>query len=123
MLNGTASDDGNPNPPGEVTSSWSKVSGPGNVVFNDPTAVVTNAQFDTSGTYVLRLTTDDSQQVTSDDVNITVTDNSTPVTLSFQDGLFPSPSYTGTRDVQILRTNSNTNFGSCLLYTSPSPRD
>ena len=112
LLNGTASDDGNPNPPGEVTSSWSKVSGPGNVVFNDPTAVVTNAQFDTSGTYVLRLTTDDSQQVTSDDVNITVTDNSTPVTLSFQDGLFPSPSYTGTRDVQILRANSNTNFGS-----------
>jgi len=72
LLNGTASDDGNPNPPGEVTSSWSKVSGPGNVVFNDPTAVVTNAQFDTAGTYVLRLTTDDGELQAQDNVTVVV---------------------------------------------------
>ena len=47
-------------------------SGPGNVVFDDPTALVTNAQFDTPGTYVVRLVTGGGQQIASDDVVINV---------------------------------------------------
>jgi hypothetical protein len=33
-LAGTASDDGQPNPPGNLNVSWSQVSGPGQVWFN-----------------------------------------------------------------------------------------
>ena len=41
-------------------------------MFDDPTALATNAQFDTPGTYVLRLIIGDGQQVASDDVAINV---------------------------------------------------
>ena len=34
-LDGTVSDDGLPNPPGTVTTTWSLVSGPGTVNFAD----------------------------------------------------------------------------------------
>jgi len=45
-----------PSPPAAVTVAWSKVSGPGTVVFGSQNAVATTATFSTTGTYVLRLT-------------------------------------------------------------------
>jgi hypothetical protein len=71
-LSGTASDDGLPNPPGTLTTTWSVVSGPGTVTFGDPSALSTTASFSDPGTYVLRLTADDSQLQTSDDLTVTV---------------------------------------------------
>lgn len=71
-LAGTASDDGLPNPPGSLTITWSKVSGPGTVTFANPSQPVTTATFSSAGTYVLRLTANDSALSTSDDVTITV---------------------------------------------------
>jgi VCBS repeat-containing protein len=71
-LDGAVSDDGNPDPPGTVTTTWSQVSGPGTVTFGDPNAVDTTASFTFSGTYVLRLTADDSEWAISDEVTITV---------------------------------------------------
>ena len=71
-LDGTVSDDGNPTPPGIVTTAWSKVSGPGTVTFADASAVDTTADFSVAGVYVLRLTADDSALSSSDDVTITV---------------------------------------------------
>jgi hypothetical protein len=71
-LHGTVTDDGLPNPPGAVTTTWSQVSGPGPVTFGNPNAVVTTASFSTLGTYVLRLTANDSQWVATDNVTITV---------------------------------------------------
>jgi CARDB len=71
-LDGTVTDDGLPNPPGTVTNTWSKVSGPGTVTFGNPNAVDTTASFSAAGSYVLRLTANDSALSTSDDVNITV---------------------------------------------------
>ncbi|MEE9533776.1 MAG: hypothetical protein V3W06_05115, partial [Acidimicrobiia bacterium] len=71
-LGGTVTDDGLPNPPGVVTTTWSKISGPGTVTFAAPNAVDTTADFSTAGTYVLRLTADDSTLTASDDVSITV---------------------------------------------------
>jgi VWFA-related protein len=71
LLDGTADDDGLPNPPGALTTTWSKVSGPGTVVFS-PNAVNKTASFYVAGTYVLRLTADDGQLQVSDDVEITV---------------------------------------------------
>ncbi len=77
-LDGTVTDDGLPNPPGAVSTTWSTVSGPGTASFADPTAVDTTASFTTAGTYTLRLTADDGALQTSDDVLVTVAD--APVT-------------------------------------------
>ena len=71
-LSGTVNDDGLPNPPATVTSTWSKVSGPGTVTFANAGSVSTTAAFSTAGVYVLRLTADDSDLTSSDDVTITV---------------------------------------------------
>ena len=50
-LTGTAADDGNPVPPGQLTITWSLVSGPAAVVFSAPHALTTNATFSAAGTY------------------------------------------------------------------------
>ncbi len=59
-LAGTASDDGLPNPPGLLTTTWSLVSGPvSGVFFANPALPATTATFSAPGTYVLRLTASD----------------------------------------------------------------
>jgi hypothetical protein len=75
-LNGTVTDDGLPNPPGDVTTIWSQVSGTGTVSFGNINAEDTTASFSAEGTYVLQLTADDSALTASDEVMITV--NSEP---------------------------------------------
>jgi PKD repeat protein len=71
-LNGTVTDDGLPNPPAAVTVAWSKDSGPGIVTFANPAATTTTATFSVAGTYVLRLTANDSALPASATVTITV---------------------------------------------------
>ena len=71
-LDGSVSDDGLPNPPGSTTVSWSKVSGPGTITFGTPSATDTTASFSAAGTYVLRLTANDSSLTDTDDVTVTV---------------------------------------------------
>jgi hypothetical protein len=68
-LNGSVTDDGKPTPP-NLTSQWTKVSGPGTVAFGDATSPVTTATFSDPGTYVLRLTGNDSQLSMQDDVTV-----------------------------------------------------
>ena len=68
-LNGSVTDDGKPTPP-NLTSQWTKLSGPGTVAFGDATSPVTTATFSDPGTYVLRLTGNDSQLSTQDDVTV-----------------------------------------------------
>lgn len=77
-LDGTVNDDDMPTPPGSVTTTWSQVSGPGAVVFGNASAVDTTATFPSAGIYVLRLTADDSELSTSDDVTINVSNNQPP---------------------------------------------
>ena len=72
MLDGTVTDDGLPDPPNVVTTTWSMESGPGSVTFGDASAVDTTATFSQVGTYVLRLTADDSEKTSNDDVTVTV---------------------------------------------------
>jgi hypothetical protein len=74
-LDGTVTDDGLP-PPGTVTTTWSQVGGTPGVTFGNPNAVDTTASFPGIGTYVLRLTADDSLLTSSDDVTVTVGDAS-----------------------------------------------
>ena len=71
-LSGTASDDGLPNPPATLTTTWSAVSGPGTVTFANPAALATTASFSVAGTYTLRLTASDSALSASDDIVVTV---------------------------------------------------
>ena len=71
-LDGTVTDDGQPNPPGATTVSWTKQSGAGTVTFASSTSVDTTATFSTSGTYALRLTANDSALTAYDEMNVTV---------------------------------------------------
>ncbi|HET9493462.1 MAG TPA: hypothetical protein VFR15_04450 [Chloroflexia bacterium] len=71
-LHGTATDDGVPNPPGALTYSWSRQSGPGTVNFSNPSAPDTTASFPTSGAYTLCLSASDGELTTTDCLNVTV---------------------------------------------------
>jgi hypothetical protein len=66
------SDDDLPNPPNTVTTTWSKVSGPGTVIFDDVNAVDTTAIFTETGVYQLQLTASDGQLSASAEVQITI---------------------------------------------------
>lgn len=72
LLDGAVLDDGSPDPPGALTVTWSVVSGPGVVTFSDASSVDTTATFSATGTYILRLTVDDSELSASDQLSITV---------------------------------------------------
>jgi len=76
VLEASASDDGRPNPPATLATSWSKVSGPGTVTFGDSNAVNTTVRFSANGTYVLRLTANDGQLAASDDLTVVVSPDS-----------------------------------------------
>ena len=84
-LSGTATDDGMPNPPGVLSLTWSRVSGPGTVSFASPNAASTNATFSLAGSYVLRLSAFDGSLTNFADVTITV---NAPAVLP---GLFEKP--------------------------------
>jgi hypothetical protein len=74
-LDGIVFDDGNPDPPGEVTTTWSVVARPqpgAQVDFADPSSAITTATFHVPGDYILRLTADDSEWTNFDDIAITV---------------------------------------------------
>ncbi|HSS20957.1 MAG TPA: hypothetical protein VLL54_12855, partial [Pyrinomonadaceae bacterium] len=70
-LNGTVTDDGSP-VGGTLTTTWSKVSGPGSVIFEDPLLLQTVATFSEAGPYVLRLTASDSELSSMAEVTINV---------------------------------------------------
>jgi hypothetical protein len=74
LLNASIVDDGLPNPPASLSITWSKVSGPGNVSFGNAKTEDTTATFSTPGSYVLKLTANDSKLTTSDQVSVLVLD-------------------------------------------------
>lgn len=71
-LSGTATDDGLPSSPGNLTVTWTKVSGPGTVAFANASSAQTTATFSTTGAYVLRLSGSDGALTSTDDVAVTV---------------------------------------------------
>ena len=74
ILDGTVADDGLPNPPGNVTTTWGMASGPatGVVTFADALSVDTTASFSIDGVYVLRLTANDGEFAPFDEITVTV---------------------------------------------------
>jgi hypothetical protein len=89
-LTGTAGDDGLPNPPGALTLKWSKVSGPGTATFANANAASTTASFSQAGTYVLRLSANDSLVSRTDDITVAV--NQPPVVNAGPDQTITLPS-------------------------------
>ncbi len=84
----SASDDGLPNPPAALSITWIVVSGPAVVTFSSPGSLATNATFYQPGSYVLRVTANDSALATSSQVTVTV--NSTgPVLPPISDRTIP----------------------------------
>ena len=69
-LEGSVTNDGLPG--GPVTTTWSKISGPGTVTLGDKNAINTTARFSEAGTYDLRLTASDGDLSPSDEVTIRV---------------------------------------------------
>jgi len=67
-LAGTATDDGTPAP---LALQWTKISGPAGVTFGSDSAAATTATFAAAGTYVLRLTADDTAVRVFDEVTVT----------------------------------------------------
>lgn len=80
-LNGSVSDDGNPNPPGAVTVTWSEVSGPGTIIFANSNLLVTTANFSVAGNYQLQLAANDGQVTTVSSTSVTAI---TPPNISFK---------------------------------------
>src|SRR5438105_3226330 len=55
-----------------ATATWSKESGPGEVTFADPKALVTTAKFSSPGSYVLKLTANNGQTSTTSTLAVSV---------------------------------------------------
>ncbi len=70
-LNGAVTDDGLP-ANAAVTSTWTQQSGPGTATFANAASAATTATFSVAGTYVLRLTADDTALTAFADTTITV---------------------------------------------------
>ncbi|HLY99341.1 MAG TPA: Ig-like domain repeat protein, partial [Candidatus Angelobacter sp.] len=75
ILNGSATENGAP----VATVSWSKLVGPGTVVFGNANSAQTQASFSLPGIYALRLTATFSTITASSDVTITVVDSTLSV--------------------------------------------
>jgi hypothetical protein len=70
-LVGTVTDDGLPNPPGRVTTTWSCL-GTNNVTIPDPSSLTNTFVFFDTGDYVFQLTADDGQAAAFAFVAVTV---------------------------------------------------
>lgn len=77
-LSASVTDDGLPD--NTLNSTWSKVSGPGSVVFSDEFSVSGVATFSAAGSYVLELAASDGDQSSTATLELSVTDGLTPVT-------------------------------------------
>ena len=77
-LSGSATDDGIPNPPGTLSYTWTKSTGPGTVTLADTHAASTTAAFSVAGTYTLQLSASDGVFSSSDKLIVTVNPNPSP---------------------------------------------
>ena len=103
ILDGTVTDDGLPVPPA-LTISWTKQSGPGTVTFGDIHAADTMVSFSTDGTYVLRLTANDGELESFDEITIIVNPVQPPPADYYVDGTNGNDNNTGTSMQQAWKT-------------------
>ncbi len=113
-INGAnVSDDNKPDPPNQLTYLWSKLTGPGNVIFVNRYDYQTTATFTQTGEYTLQLYASDGSAEATDTVIVTVTEdvNEPPVIVASD----YSQDWLGT-PVNIIMGSSATDDG---LPTSP----
>ncbi len=67
------------NPPGALTSTWTKISGPGTVTFANANSAATTATFSATGSYVLQLAGSDGTKTNTATVTVTVNPDPGPV--------------------------------------------
>src|SRR6266511_3575710 len=105
-LTGHVSDDGLPNPPGETTLAWTKQSGPGTASFTNATTAATTVSFSAAGSYVLRLTANDSALSSYADVTVTVNPEPTLFVDGFETGTLAAWSSSATDNGDLLATTA-----------------
>ncbi len=71
-LNGSVRDDDLPRPNHKITTTWKKLSGPGDVKFADAASARTTATFSAAGTYEIELDASDGELTGSTRVKVTV---------------------------------------------------
>lgn len=71
-LPGSVVDDGLPDPPAAIESRWERVDGPGEVVFEDASAVASKAYFVLPGVYRLRLVAGDGEASADAQIEVTI---------------------------------------------------
>ncbi|MCX6152518.1 MAG: hypothetical protein NTX22_18475, partial [Ignavibacteriales bacterium] len=76
QLDGSATDDGLPTPPGGLNITWVQLTGPLGVTFSNTKTPVTTATFPQAGTYLLRLRASDGTLVKIDTAKVTVNPSS-----------------------------------------------
>lgn len=108
-LTGQAVDDGRPSG-STLTYAWSKASGPGSVSFSMPNSLTTSASFSAEGVYVLRLTANDSELSTSDELTVTVSPQ----------GTNSAPNVTAGPDQEVRRPDAVTLYGNATDDGLPS---
>lgn len=122
-LNGMATDDGFPIPPGLPSVTWSTAAGPATAVFANANVAQTTATLPQAGVYTLRLTASDGQLSSSADAIITATSGTaTSATLTF-----PASAGAGTaNDLTVtLRDAQNAiaaNYTGTVHFTSNDPQ-
>lgn len=75
-LVGSASDDGLPDPPAQLSFQWERTAGPTSAVIVSPDSSTTLVNFTETGDYTFRLTVSDSMEEVSDTVRVVVGTNS-----------------------------------------------
>jgi len=105
-IRGTVADDGSL---ANVDTTWTKLVGPGSVVYDDPGSLDTVATFSRSGSYLLGLEAHDGELLDIDTVNVDVEIFvGSNARLTFQQGV---DGYSGTRDTTIQENAPAANLG------------
>lgn len=93
VLTATATDDGFPDPPGSLTTTWTTLNGPDQAMFGDPAALSTTVTFPVDGLYTLQFNAFDgafNSSATIDiEVGIPATGNAAPIVNAGADGTYP----------------------------------
>ncbi len=94
-----------------VSTLWSKVSGPGNVNFDNPQNPAAAATFSVQGLYILRFSADDGSVSAFDDVQVTVDPANVP----------PPPDPVAIAPPLTRTVTTNIATSTKFLYTGPNP--
>ncbi|MEL6890677.1 MAG: LamG-like jellyroll fold domain-containing protein, partial [Actinomycetota bacterium] len=115
----TASDDGNPIPPGTLVTNWTQISGPATAILSDPTSPTSTATLPVGGQYVFRWEGFDGEKTTSDEMVIDVIPAGSQAPAP---GITPqSGSYPGSVEVVITTTVPNGEIRYTLDGSTPTP--